>query len=469
MVRELFKVEPDKWQEEALEAFPHSPRLAMKSCAGPGKSACLAWLGWNFLLTRPHPIVGACSITGANLAANLWTEMSRWRNGVPILENAFEITNTQIFSKEHPKTWKMEARTWAKDADAAAAGDALRGLHAKYVMWLLDESGGYPNSILPVAENIFSGNPTEAHIIQAGNPTQLDGPLYRACVIARNLWRVIEITGDPDDPKRSPRISIEHARAQIEQYGRDNPWVMINILGQFPPQGLNSLIGPEEVRAAMGRMYRDYEIRDWPKIIAGDVARQGKDQSVISKRQGLQMFPFWKARNIDGIVGGSEFARQWDEFQADGAFIDATGGFGWTWIEQLQRLGRSPTPVQFAGTAHEKAKYVNKRTEMAFDFVEWIKRGGALPDDDRLLAALTQTTYTHQGDRLILEPKEQVEAKIGYSPDEFDSAMMTFAEPVAAASRKRPPNKSAVTPGYDPFAGHGSSVDAAYDPFAGGR
>jgi phage terminase large subunit len=59
---------------------------------------------------------------------------------------------------------------------------------------------------------------------------------------------------------------------------------------------------------------------------------------------------------------------------------------------------------------------------MYFDFVEWIKRGGALPESDELLAALTQTTYTFKGDRFLLEPKEAVKEKLGYSPDDFDAA-----------------------------------------------
>ena len=54
MVREEFGVEPDAWQFEALEAFPHNNRLAMKACKGPGKTAVLAWLILNFLGTRPH-------------------------------------------------------------------------------------------------------------------------------------------------------------------------------------------------------------------------------------------------------------------------------------------------------------------------------------------------------------------------------------------------------------------------------
>ena len=35
----------------------------MKACKGPGKTAVLAWLAWNFLLTRAHPKIAVTSIT----------------------------------------------------------------------------------------------------------------------------------------------------------------------------------------------------------------------------------------------------------------------------------------------------------------------------------------------------------------------------------------------------------------------
>jgi phage terminase large subunit len=495
MVRDLFGVEPEAWQEEALEAFPHSPRIAMKACKGPGKTAVLAWIGWNFMLTRLHPMIGCTSISGDNLKSNLWTELARWRSSSALLESAFEMTKTEIFSREHPKTWKLEARTWARDADAAQIGNVLSGLHAKYVLWLLDESGDYPDSILPTAEGIFSGDPIEAHIVQAGNPTRLSGPLYRACTSARKLWHVVEITGDPDDPRRSTRIPIEHAREQIEQYGRENPWVLVNIFGRFPPADFSALIGPDEAAAAASRRYTSSEIGSAPRVLGVDVARFGSDASVVAKRQGIQMFPFDKRRNVDTMQGASLVARTWGDWEADACFIDATGGFGAGWLDQLQLMGRSPVGVQFAGEAHNKARYANKRAEMAFDFVAWIKRGGAIPNSPELIAALTQTTYSFQRDRLLLEPKEGVKAKLGYSPDEFDAAIMTFAEPVASRKpmvdhtnpqsvreydmwlrgRSRPVSHLAVDEAYDPLRyryigdDHGHGFAADYDPFRGMR
>ena len=71
-------------------------------------------------------------------------------------------------------------------------------------------------------------------ILMAGNPTHLEGPLYRASTSERDLWYLREITADPDDPMRTPRVSIQWAREKIAKYGKDNPWVLVNVFGKFP-------------------------------------------------------------------------------------------------------------------------------------------------------------------------------------------------------------------------------------------
>jgi phage terminase large subunit len=436
MVRQEFGIEPDAWQIEVLEAFPHHQRIAMKACKGPGKTAVEAWLAWNFLLTRPHPKCAATSITGDNLRDNFWTEMAKWRAKSPLLQRAFEWTKSRIFNRESPETWFMSARTWPRDADASKQSETLAGLHADYILFILDESGGIPDTVMVAAEAALSSC-VEGHIVQAGNPSMLAGPLYRASTSERRLWFVVEVTGDPDDPKRSSRISVQWAREQIEKYGRDNPWVLVNVFGKFPPSSLNVLIGVDEVTEAMKRYRREYEIGDAARVLGVDVARFGDDASIIFKRQGIQAFPILKYRNINSTQGAGQVSREWQDWNADAAFINDTGGFGSGWIDQLRQLGRYPVGVHFAGEAHDKARYVNKRAEMYFDAVEWIKRGGALPESPELLAALTQTTYTFQADRFLLEPKDQVKIKIGYSPDEADAFALTFAEPVWSKTSRR--------------------------------
>lgn len=477
MVRELWGVEPDAWQERSLEAFPHQPRMAFQACTGPGKTCELAWLGWNFLLTRPHPVIGATSISGDNLRANLWTELSRWRTyrrpdhppGQTLLEELFDQTKTQIFSRQHPETWKLEARTWAKDADAETIGKALKGLHAKYVMWLLDETGDYPPAILPTVEAIFSGEPTEAHIVQAGNPLKRTSVLFMACNRFRKDWYVVEITADPDDPERTPRVSIEHARQHIENYGRDDPWVRVNILGKFPLSDINALISEDEVKASMKRYYREHEIGRAAKVLSVDVAREGDDASVIFRRQGLQCFPLEKLRGVLGPQGAGRVARIWNDWGADGCFVDMTGGYGSSWFDQLVILGKGPIGVMYSGQAHNAARYVNKRAEMYFDAVEWIRRGGALPlpegtvpEASELFKSLTQVTYTFRGDRFQLEDKRQFKERIGFSPDEADAFVQTFAEPISTRTPVRAPQARVATE-YKPFAELDNAATRSYD------
>ena len=466
MVEELFGVTPDTWQRDTLEVFPYRPRIALQACKGPGKTALLAWLSWNFLLTRDNPKMAATSIDFDNLSANLWPEMALWQSKSELLKEKFTWTKTRIVFNERPETWFMDARAWPKSADKQRQADTLAGYHAPYVMFVIDESGSIPLPVLVSAEAALS-NCIEGHIVQGGNPTMLDGMLYAASV-DRARWHVVEITGDPDDPKRSPRISIEWARDQIKKYGAENPWIRVNVFGRFPQSSINALIGVDEVSAAMKRYYRDHEIGQASRVLGVDVAREGDDKSVIFPRQGIQAFTPSLYRNIDSTQGAGQVSRKWADWNADAAFIDNTGGFGAGWIDQLVLLGRTPIGVHFSGEAHQKSRYYNKRAEMYFDAVEWIKLGGALPDSPDLIRDLVQTTYTHKGDRLILEPKEIVKQKLGRSPDEADAFVLTFAEPVTPKSQIVLPRRQ--QPVYDPFAEMETAHHTrAYDPFGGSQ
>ena len=469
MVKELFGATPDPWQEECLEAFPHEPKIAMKASKGPGKTCVLAWLAWNFLLTRPEPKIAATSISGSNLSDGLWTEMAVWQGKSQLLSQMFTWGKTRIESREKPATWYMTARTWSQSASPDDVGKTLAGLHQPYIMFLLDESGGMPDGILASAEAALS-TCIEGHIVQAGNPTNLSGPLYIACVLSRDQWRVIEINGDPDNPNRATRVDIKWARDQIRQWGRDNPFVMVNILGQFPPAGFNTLIGIDELREATRRHYYETDIMPSARVLGIDVAREGDDASVIFPRQGLVAFQPQVLRGVRGTEGADIVARRMTTWGADGVFIDDTGGFGSSWIDNLLRLGHAPVGVMFNGKA-TLDRYANKRTEMAFDAVNWIQRGGAIPDIPELLRAMSETTYTHIGDRLILEPKEDVKARLHFSPDHFDALMLTFAAPVEPV--RRGTNRVMHQAEFDPMSVMNLSTSytvgshsSDYDPFA---
>lgn len=436
-VVENFGVEPDAWQRDVLEVFPSQDRdklrIAMQACAGPGKSTVLAWCGWNFLACYgergEHPKGAAVSVTADNLRDNLWAEFAKWRERSEFLTRAFEWTSTKIFARDHPETWFISARSFPKTANADQQGRTLSGLHAKYVLYLIDESGDIAPSVLRAAEQ---GLTTCAwgKILQAGNPTSHTGMLYFAATTQRHLWHVIQITGDPDDPKRSPRIDIEWARTQIATYGRDNPWVMAYILGKFPPSGINSLLGPDDVEAAMKRHLREDEYAWAAKILGVDVARFGNDRSVICPRQGLAVFRFVEMRNARTTEIAARVARAWDKWHPDAIFVDDTGGYGAGVVDALIAANIPVIPINFAGAGNPR--YYNKRSEMYFEAAEWVKNGGALPYSPNLLRELVAHTYWIQDGKLRVVEKDQVKKELGgHSPDESDAFVLTFAQPVA--------------------------------------
>lgn len=460
MVRELFGVEPDPWQLDVLQAFPSSPRVALAACKGPGKTAVLAWLGWNFLLTRPYPKCAATSISGDNLRDNLWTEMAKWMQRALLLQGMFTWTKERIFANENPEQWWMSARTYAASGDATQQANTLAGLHADYILFLIDESGGMTDAVMVSADAALSSC-IEGHIVQAGNPTQLSGPLYRAAQNENKLWHVTHITAHPDDPKRTPRVSKEWAKQFMAEWGEDSDWTRVTVYGLFPRSSFNALIGRDEVLAAMKRYYREWQIGRVPKIMGVDVARYGDDASAIAKRMGIQAFPFATRRGMNSTEGAAMVNREWIEWGADGVFIDDTGGFGSGWIDQLALLGRRPIGVHFAAQAHEKMRYENKRAEMYQDMVDWIKQGGALPDDRDLLEDLTNTTYSAPKGVLILEPKALIKAKqIGRSPDKADALALTFAEPITIAAPQRRINRNVAD--YNPFADVDTAASGGY-------
>lgn len=432
MVREEFGVVPDAWQAEVLALFPRHNRLAMKACKGPGKTALLAWLILNFLATRPHARVGATSITGDNLAQNLWPELAKWMQKSAWFQHAFQWTATKVVSREFPSTWWAMARTWPKKADAQQQADAMAGLHEDYAMWVLDESGGIPQAVMTTCEAVLASG-LETKVVQAGNPTHTDGPLYRAVNQDRHLWRTVTVTGDPDSPRRSPRIDIHWARQQIASYGRDNPWVMVNVLGEFPPASINALLGLEEVEQAMGRHLRDDQFSHAQKRLGVDAARFGDDPWVIFPRQGLAAFQPVTMRNPLTTAVAARVAKAIVDWGAELTFVDDTGHWGHGVTDTLLTAGYPIIPVIYSDKALSP-RYRNRRVEMWIAMAKWVRAGGALPPLPELVAELTVPTYTFIGGVFVLEEKDQIKERLGRSPNHADALAQTFCLPDMPAS-----------------------------------
>ena len=465
MVIDLFGIMPDSWQAKVLKNFWKALKICMTAAKGPGKTTVLAWIAWNFLLTRPKCKIAVTSISRDNLMDGFWAEMAKWYAKSPLLQREFEMTKTRIVNRKDPENWFISARTWDKAADKTKQSNTLAGLHADFILFIIDEAGGVPASVMATAEAALSTG-IECKIVIAGNPTHLSGPLWDAANDKSGRfpanprgWDYHEVTGDPDDPDRAPRISIEWALEMIKKYSVMSPWVMVNVFGKFPPSSMDALLGPGQMRDAMARVHHSGLWLHSQSRLGGDIAFGGADRTVIFPRRGIQAFepkilrvPKDSPTMAFDIAG--HFGTMFKLHEAEIAFVDDGGGFGGGVLSALYMANYRAQGVNFQSEAQDPNQFANRRAEMYFRAAEWVKAGGALPYIEELIAEGSETNYFRdkQG-RMQMEPKELVTARLGRSPDLWDAFVLTHAieDAPAAAARNKNRRARSVENTWDPM------------------
>ena len=224
-------------------------------------------------------------------------------------------------------------------------------------------------------------------------------------------------------------------------------------LCDFTAAGDDQLISLADAEEAARRTLRPDDIKDAPRILGVDPARFGDDRSVIFARQGLQAFAPAVFRGIDNMELAARVAAKIQDWKPDAVFIDSGAGAGV--IDRLRQLGHDVVEVPFGGKATNPALFLNRRGEMWFEVADWLRMGGAIPNDNALKQELATPVYWYDAaGRRVLEPKDDIKKRLqgGGSPDLADALALTFAYPVA----KRNPldayrNDRGSRGDYDPY------------------
>lgn len=192
----------------------------------------------------------------------------------------------------------------------------------------------------------------------------------------------------------------------------------------------NAIIPIADVRAAMDRILQPEQYQFAPRILGVDVAWTGGDRCVIFKRQGLMSYEPIIRKGLPEKTFAAEVARVWRDWRADACFVDTTGGYGGEVVGRLRDLGYSPQEVKFSWKDEER--FVNMRAQMWWKMREWIRGGAQLPRNEGLIAELSAPTYTldNAANKIQLESKDDIKARLGFSPDIADAACLTHAFPV---------------------------------------
>lgn len=473
--KEALGITFDDWQIEASNKFLKFQRSAVPASKGVGKSLYEACMGWFWMSTRALAQVICTSKDAFNLKDGLWKEISTLYGQSPFLKYHFEMNTEQAFHRQHKANWFMVARGWRKHADPIEQAQALAGKHGPAMLWLGDEAGSYAKAIMAsgsaMLANAVPGSGNEAKILLGGNTTDPLGPF---CEISKNpeLWGITKVNADPDNPKRAKRVSIEWARQEIkDNHGPDNPWVQVSVFGEFPRVGFNSLVGPQDIQAAMGRRYEPIVYETAQKRMGVDVARFGDDSTVIYIRQGLKAEPPIALRNLDVMQVVDRVALEFKRHKCEMVFVDETGVGGGV-VDGLRRVLKGVMIVGVNGSDKPTnvEKFYNRRAEMIWAVSDWVKDGGWLPAADILIGdELTAPTYNFKNGKVLIEEKAKIKEALGRSPDRADALALTFASPEmpsmgglagiimqAQMARQRAKN-------HDPFA---MNNRGDFDPFA---
>lgn len=168
-----------------------------------------------------------------------------------------------------------------------------------------------------------------------------------------------------------------------------------------------------------------------PKIIGVDVAWQGGDASVAILRQGLKATLLAVGQGVPEKTFAARIGAEITRYQADAVHVDVTGGYGGEVVSRLRDIGHHVTEVVFSWKASDE-RFANLRAEMWFKTAEWLKSGASIPNLPELISQLCAPTYSNDNaaNRLKIESKDDIRARLGSSTDYADALALTFAFPV---------------------------------------
>jgi hypothetical protein len=211
------------------------------------------------------------------------------------------------------------------------------------------------------------------------------------------------------------------------------------VLGVYPAQGADQLIGREWVSAARARWdaYVSEKGERPPPgasaILGLDVGEFGTDANAACFRWGgfVERFVVWGG--VDTVVTGDKATAEYRSRKAFRANVDATG-VGSGVAPLMRRSGCSAVPVKVASAPTEKTElgeFGTLRDQLWWACREWLRvdPGAMLPPDELLLEELQTPTYEVKNGKIKVMDKATMRELLKRSPDRADALCLTFYQP----------------------------------------
>lgn len=413
-------------QREIAESVRDNKRTAVPSCHDAGKSfiasRLIAW--WIDSHPPGTAFVVSTAPSFAQVRMILWREIGKAhrRGGLP-----GRVNQTEWHLGPEPVGYGRKPDDYDEDS--------FQGIHARYVLVVIDEACGVPADLWTGVEAITTN--ADCRILAIGNPTDPATEFGAVCKPGSG-WNVIPIsavdtpnfTGEVVPPQLRPMLlDPEWVEDKKIRWGVDSPVYQARVLGEFPELGNDTLISAKHVREAQERTR---ETGGHPIVEGVDVARFGSDETIIGTACNGQ-FRILEARHKQStmetagrvIVSYREVKPTPTQIRVDGV------GVGGGVVDRLAEQGFPVLDMQAGAQAMDPALFKNARAEWYWGLRQLFEDGlvDIDPDDDELAAQLQaiKYMYTSRG-QLQIESKDDMRKRGMPSPDRADTMMLAMAK-----------------------------------------
>lgn len=447
---ELEFKKPYKWQmKEWAKLSKHlsdpktrfeTYRLIVSSGNGAAKTAFGAMTFFMLMYTQ-RVRARITANTQPQMKSVVWPEYDVWFRNARYSEHFFEKLGESIKAKDekYGETWRLDAVTWNEASPAS-----ISGLHNKggAIVYIFEEAPGIPAVIWNYASGALTDTDTIKLWMAFGNSDDPDSKFEQN--MSSPSWNSLRI-----DTREMTHVDPKQIAAWLEECGgnEDHDEFRVRVRGLPRKAAKDSIINQEEVIAALKRA-ESFDITTvamLPVVLMCDPAWTGGDETVIWFRQGhyarlLERYRLDKSLGQDHMYTYLKLVKWEQELGADAVFIDQGEG---TAIKTLaNNNGKAWELISFASTPNDApefkdSQYANLRAQMYYEANKWLIAGGILDareeqwkEDIRKQLCWTKGGRHKVNGKKIAEPKADIKARVGQSPDVADGFILAFARHV---------------------------------------
>ncbi|GBF26422.1 hypothetical protein MnTg02_01461 [bacterium MnTg02] len=417
-------------QREICESVQENRFTAVKSCHSVGKTAIAARLATWWLSV--HPPGEAFLVTSAptwdQVRALLWREIN-------------------TIHKNANLPGRTNQTEWLFGNELVGYGRAVRetdptsfqGIHARYVLVVLDEACGISSAVWEAAETLVAND--SSRFLAIGNPDDPATEFARSCkpgshyhVIRISAFDSPNFTGeDVPDLLNELLVSPTWVEERRKKWGESSPLWISKVTGEFPETSSDGLIPLNALTRALECNLEPIGTNE----LGVDVGRFGSDSTVIYHRRGPVARRISSELGNDLMTTAGNVVKAIKETGATAVKIDDIGSGGGVTdrLSELRMLGEINAEIVGINVSNspindvDLERFQNQKAQLNFAVRDRFIEGRIdIDENNDLLKQAAEIKYklTSRG-KILMEPKEVLKQRGLPSPDDWDALILAFA------------------------------------------